>query len=279
MRLRFLGTGTSSGVPAIGCRCDVCASIDPRDTRTRTSATLEFTDPAGVRRVVLIDASPDLRQQALREHLDRLDAILITHDHADHVLGLDEVRRFNVLMRSSIPLYADERTHASLRRVFPYILDRTGEPESFVADLTPVEVRPLEPFDLFGVRVTPVPLLHGRAPILGYRFDAPAETGKDAFTPLAYCTDVSAFPDDARPALGGVRTLVLDALRHRPHPTHLTVAQALEAAAWIGADRTYLVHMTHDLAHAATQRELAGRAGGGGGGGRVVLAHDGLIVD
>ncbi len=274
MRLRFLGTGTSSGVPAIGCACPVCTSTDPRDNRTRTSATLEFTDRTGQPRVILIDASPDLRQQALREHLERVDAILITHEHADHVFGLDEVRRFNVLMDTSIEVFADARTHEALRRVFPYILDRGQDPpESFVADLMPRLVEPLAPFDLFGLRVTPIPLLHGRHPVLGFRFDDPDPTDPldrgHPILPLSYCTDVSAFPDNAWPALAGTRTLVLDALRHRPHPTHLTVEQALAAAARIGADRTYLVHMTHDLGHAATQAMLPER---------VALAHDGLAV-
>jgi len=274
MQLRFLGTGTSAGVPIIGCACSVCTSTDPRDNRTRTSAVLELTDADGHPRVILIDASPDLRQQVLREGIERIDAILITHDHADHVFGLDEVRRFNVMMESSIPVYADGATHTSLRRVFPYILDRQGPAESFVSDLTPITVEPLVPFELFGLTVTPVPLLHGRQPILGFRFDDPVRrSDRDALLPLSYCTDVSAFPDreplNAWPALAGTRTLVLDCLRHRPHPTHLTVEQAVEASARIGASRTFLVHMTHDLGHAETQRGLPGG---------VALAYDGLIV-
>lgn len=271
MQLRFLGTGTSAGVPIIGCACDVCTSTDPRDNRTRTSATLEFTDPEGVPRTILIDASPDLRQQALRENLERIDAILITHDHADHVFGLDEVRRFNVLMGASIPVYTDEHTHASLRRVFPYILDRQGPAASFVSDLTPITVRPLGPFELFGLLVTPIPLLHGRQPILGYRFDDPRRRcDRDgSLLPLSYCTDVSAFPEPAWHALDGTRTLVLDCLRHRPHPTHLTVEQAIDAAGRIASSRTFLVHMTHDLGHAETQSGLPGG---------IVLAADGNIV-
>lgn len=276
MRLRFLGTGTSSGVPAIGCRCAVCTSTDPRDTRTRTSATLEFTDDTGQERVILIDASADLRQQALTAGLERVDAILITHDHVDHIFGLDEVRRFNVLMDAPIEVFADAFTHESLRRVYPYILNRGDKPpESFVATLIPRHVAAGQPFDLFGLTVTPLDLLHGRRHILGFRFDHPAGSAGSAIPdasgllPLAYCTDCSGIPDDTWDTLAGVRTLVIDALRHRPHPSHLTVAQATEAGARIGAIRTYFVHMTHDLGHAETQ---AGLPDG------VVLAHDTLIV-
>lgn len=275
MRLRFLGTGTSSGVPVIGCGCPVCTSTDPRDTRTRTSAVLEFTDPTGQERVVLIDASADFRQQALAAGFLRLDAILITHDHVDHIFGLDEGRRFNVLMDGPIELYADAFTHESLRRVFPYILDRGDKPpESFVATLIPRHVAAGEPFELFGLSVTPLDLLHGRRHILGFRFDAGSDM-PDAGTllPLAYCTDCSAIPDQTWPLLDGVQTLVLDALRHRAHPSHMTLAQATAAAARVGASRTYFVHMTHDLGHAETQAELVAAGGG------VALAHDGLVVE
>jgi phosphoribosyl 1,2-cyclic phosphate phosphodiesterase len=274
MRLRFLGTGTSSGVPVIGCACAVCTSTDPRDTRTRTSALLEFTDPTGQERVVLIDASADFRQQALAAGFLRLDAILITHDHVDHVFGLDEVRRYNVLMDGPIELYADAFTHESLRRVFPYILDRGDKPpESFVATLIPRHVAAGEAFDLFGLTVTPLDLLHGRRHILGFRFDAGTDmpdTG--TLLPLAYCTDCSAIPEDTWPLLEGVRTLVLDALRHRAHPSHMTLAQATTAAALVGASRTFFVHMTHDLGHAETQAALVAT------GDPVALAHDGLVV-
>lgn len=273
MRLRFLGTGTSSGVPVIGCGCAVCTSTDPRDDRTRTSATLEFTDATGQERVILIDASADLRRQALHAGFERVDAILITHDHVDHIFGLDEVRRFNILMDAPIEVYADAFTHESLRRVYPYILARGDKPpESFVATLIPRHVAAGQPFDLFGLTVTPLDLIHGSRHILGFRFDPPTPPpGSDPGTllPLAYCTDCSAIPDETWPLLGGVRTLVLDALRHRPHPSHLTIDQATEAAARIGASRTYFVHMTHDLGHAETQ---AGLPDG------VMLAHDGLIV-
>lgn len=273
MRLRFLGTGTSSGVPAIGCTCAVCTSTDPRDTRSRTSATLEFTDATGQPRVILIDASADLRQQALAAKLERVDAILITHDHVDHIFGLDEVRRFNVLMDAPIEVYADAFTHESLRRVYPYILDRGDKPpDSFVATLIPRHIAAGEPFDLFGLTVTPLDLMHGRRHILGFRFDDHRHTPLDpaaTLLPMAYATDCSAVPEHTWPHLTGLRTLALDALRHRPHPSHMTIAQASEAATRTGASRTYLIHMTHDLGHAATQAALPDG---------VMLAHDGLII-
>jgi phosphoribosyl 1,2-cyclic phosphate phosphodiesterase len=274
MRLRFLGTGTSSGVPVIGCDCPVCTSTDPRDTRTRTSAVLEFTDPTGQERVVLIDASADFRQQALAAGFLRLDAILITHDHVDHIFGLDEVRRYNVLMDGPIELYADAFTHESLRRVFPYILDRGNKPpESFVATLIPRHVAAGEPFDLFGLTVTPLDLLHGRRHILGFRFDAgPDMPDTGTLLPLAYCTDCSAIPEQTWPLFEGVRTLVLDALRHRSHPSHMTLAQATTVAALVGASRTFFVHMTHDLGHAQTQAAMVAT------GEAVALAHDGLVL-
>lgn len=270
MRFTFLGTGTSSGVPAIGCACAVCRSDDPRDQRLRTSACLEFTDGAGNPRTILLDAGPDLRQQALRQGMERVDAILLTHHHVDHTFGLDEVRRFNVLMDAPIDVYADARTFEGVRRVFQHIFDQASNVQkSFVATLIPHHVELARPFDLHGVRVTPFGLLHGRLPVLGYRLEAADERLASPCLPLAYCTDVSAVPPETWTHLRGLRTLVLDALRHRHHPTHLTVGQAVSIAHEVGAEHSYFVHMSHDLPHAETDAKLPEG---------IHLAYDGLAL-
>ncbi len=267
MRLRFLGTGTSAGIPVIACDCPVCTSTDPRDTRSRCSATIEFTDDTGQQRVILIDTSPDLRSQILREGIPRIDAILFTHNHVDHTFGLDEVRRFNEVMKQSIPIFADEHTMNALGRVYQHIFSpHTNIQSSFIASLDPTIIFPFEPFTLFGLTITPLTLMHGKQPILGYRFDHPSSPGP---LPLAYCTDTSEIPEDTYPHLDGVETLVLDALRHRPHRTHFTVEQAVEAARRIDASRTYLIHMTHDLAHEAVDSALPDD---------INLAYDGLVL-
>lgn len=273
MRFIFLGTGTSAGVPSIGCRCAVCTSADPRDRRRRTSACLCFTDASGQERTILIDAGPDLREQALGAGLDRLDAILFTHNHVDHTFGLDEVRRFNVVMGGPIDIYAEPRTLEHLRRVYRHIFDSTSNVQpSFVASLIAHQIDGQAPLDLFGLRITPVRLLHGRLPILGYRIE-PGE-GPDAVRsplfPLAYCTDVSAIPPESWSKLDGVRTLVLDALRPRHHPTHFTIDQAVRTAQRVNPEQTWLVHMSHEVAHEQTEMTLPSG---------IRLAYDGLALE
>jgi phosphoribosyl 1,2-cyclic phosphate phosphodiesterase len=280
MRFVFLGTGTSSGVPAIGCTCAVCTSADPRDRRTRTAACVRFTDAGGQERVVLLDAGPDLRQQALREGLRRCDAIMLTHAHVDHAFGLDEVRRFNAVMRAPIDLYAEAPTHAFVRRVYAHIFDRRQNVnDSFVATLIPRPLQPGLPIDLWGVRITPFRMLHGRMPVLAFRVERAPGAGvreeegtRDTppLLPLAYCTDVSGIPPESWVMLRGLGTLVLDALRHRHHPTHLTLSQAASIAERVGAPRTYFVHMAHDLPHAETDASLPPG---------MHLAYDGLVLD
>ena len=282
MRFLFLGTGTSAGVPAIGCECRVCRSADPRDNRLRCGAAVCFRDPHGRERVVLIDATPDLRQQALRAGLARCDAILFTHNHVDHTFGLDEVRRFNVLQKSPIDVFAEDHTMEHLRRVYKHIFDKAANVnDSFVATLIPRVIAPGDVngcgIELFGMMFTPIRLLHGRLPIVGYRVEpgprlkagASAGGAGESPWPLAYCTDVSAIPPETWPMLRGLRTLVLDALRHRHHPTHLTLADAVNIAERVRAERTYFTHIAHDLSHEETNAGLPEA---------MRLAHDGLVL-
>lgn len=274
--LTFLGTGTSGGIPLIACDCAVCTSSDPRDTRTRTGACVRWVDRSGVERVVLLDTTPDLRVQAVRENLWRCDAILYTHNHVDHIFGLDEVRRFNAVMKAPIDVYGEGYVLESLRRVYKHIFDaHANVNDSFVATLIPHEVPDpsspaSRPIEIHGVRFTPIRLLHGRLPILGWRIEPEGLEGDGASPfPLAYCTDVSAVPPESWGLLTGLRTLVLDALRVRHHPTHLTLDQAVSMAERIGAEKTWFVHMAHELGHGATEAGLPEN---------IRLAYDGLTL-
>lgn len=252
-RVTFLGTGTSHGVPMIGCTCDTCRSDDPRDRRLRPSIYVQVEQgPA-----ILVDTATDLRQQALTYALPRVDAILFTHSHADHVMGIDEVRRFNVMQRGAIPAYADARTAADLRRMFDYIF---SPPAELGGGVPQIDLHLIDgPVAIGGVQVRPIPVLHGRLPVLGFRFGS-----------FAYLTDCNGIPDSSFALLHGLDVLVLDALRHRPHPTHFTVAEALAVAARIAPRRTLFTHICHDVPHAASTAALP--AG-------VELACDGLRLD
>lgn len=276
VRLVLCGTGTSAGVPVIGCDCGVCRSEDPRDNRTRSGAALLFKDDGGRERVILIDCGPDHRTHSLRLGLVRADAIFFTHDHVDHTFGLDDVRRYNALMKSPIEVYADTRTRAFLERVYQHIFRRhENVNDSFVADLVVRTIAAGTPVDLLGLRITPFEVLHGRLPVLAFRIEALDAGGAIAREqpgplPIAYCTDLSGMPPAAWPRLRGLGTLVLDMLRYRAHPTHLTVSQAVAIAHEAGARRTVFTHMTHDIRHAELSAELP--AG-------MELGYDGLVVD
>jgi phosphoribosyl 1,2-cyclic phosphate phosphodiesterase len=271
----FLGTGTSAGIPVIGCACAVCTSEDPRDRRLRCGAAIRYVDRSGERRLLLIDTPPDHREQSLRHRFDRCDAILYTHNHVDHTFGLDDVRRYNAIMQRPIDVWADEHTLDHLKRVYRHIFERHKNiNDSFVADLIPRRIDERGTFDLHGVRVTPVPLLHGRLPVLGFRMDALDAEGRVAREqpgpfPLAYCTDVSAIPPGSWRLLEGLRTLALGMLRYRAHPTHFTVDEAVRAAERIAAERTYFIHMTHDIRHADLDPRLPTS---------MSLAFDGLVL-
>lgn len=249
-RVTVLGSGTSHGVPMIGCMCEVCRSADPRDRRLRPSIYVDVEGgPA-----VLVDTSTDLRQQALTHGIARVDAILMTHSHADHVMGMDEVRRFNVINGGEIPVYASAATGAELRRIFAYAFD---PPPQKGGGLPQIALRTIDaPFTVGPLGVLPVTILHGEVPILGFRFGS-----------FAYLTDASRIPDQSWPLLENLDTLVIDALRHRPHPTHFTLAEAVAVAERLGPRQTWFTHICHDLPHEATNRSLPSG---------MALAHDGL---
>jgi phosphoribosyl 1,2-cyclic phosphate phosphodiesterase len=259
VRLRFLGTGTSFGIPVIGCGCDVCTSADPRDRRTRHAALIESDD--GLRRI-LVDTPPELRLQLLDAGVARIDAVWFTHDHADHTHGIDDLRAFSARLRQRLPAYADSITAASLRRKFSYIFDvdyyppeGTTKPEITLHDFpSDADVT------IAGFVMTPLRVPHGDMDVFGFRSGA-----------LGYITDAKVIPDAARAALAGVRVLVLNALwTGHPHPTHFNVEEAVEAAREIGAERTYLTHMTHRLKHEPLCRTLPRG---------IEPAYDGLIVE
>jgi phosphoribosyl 1,2-cyclic phosphate phosphodiesterase len=234
-------------------------------------AVLEFTDPEGQPRTVLLDCPPDHREHALRHRIRRVDAILFTHAHVDHVFGLDDARLYNVSMRAPVHLYAERTVLDDLERIYDHIFrPHRNVNKSFVADVVTHAVLPGEPIALFGVQATPVRLLHGALPIVGWRFDAPgarAASAGGSAGPIAYCTDVNGIPPETWPRLAGLDTLVLDMLRERAHPTHFSLQDALGVAGRLQARRTVFTHMTHDVRHA----ELSARLPAG-----VELGYDGM---
>lgn len=248
-----LGSGTSHGVPMIGCGCAVCRSCDPHDRRTRPSVWLRCGATC-----LLVDTAPELRLQCLANGIDRVDAVLFTHHHADHVSGLDDVRRFNWLLGGPVPCYGTRRTLDALRRMFAYAFDAAPDsPHS----RPQIDLRELsaDTLTIGEATVVPIPLMHGPMPVLGFRVGS-----------FAYCTDCSFIADDSVDKLRGVEVLILDALRRKPHPTHFSLEQAVAMAGRIGAARTFFTHIAHELGHAATNAELPRG---------MALAHDGLRVN
>jgi phosphoribosyl 1,2-cyclic phosphate phosphodiesterase len=250
-RLTVLGSGTSMGVPTLGCTCKVCTSADPHDYRTRPSILVEYGG-----RAVLIDTTPDFRAQAIRENISRLDAVLYTHAHADHIMGLDDVRPLSFRGEKKIPLYAHEATLKQIESAFRYVF----EPDPDYTTLPRVELCRINgALELFGASFQPIPLLHGKAEIHGFRFGS-----------AAYLTDFSDIPEESIGRLSGLDILFLDALRHRPHPTHSNVENSLKLVERLGPRRAFFTHISHDLGHAETNAALPER---------VRLAHDGLKLE
>jgi phosphoribosyl 1,2-cyclic phosphate phosphodiesterase len=252
VRLTMLGSGTSHGIPMIACSCPVCTSADPRDRRTRTSALFSYDE-----RHVLVDTSPELRLQCLACNVTRVDALLLTHAHADHVAGLDDIRRFTLPGRPPLDVHGSADTLARVRRMFDYAFTDDPDYPSAKPNLRPVEVT--GPFEVLGRQVLPIPYDHGPTQVFGYRIGD-----------IAYCPDCSFLPAEARRLLAGLEVLVLDALRLRPHPTHFNLEQAVEEARRIGARRTYFTHIAHELKHAETN---AGLPAG------MELGYDGLVCE
>jgi phosphoribosyl 1,2-cyclic phosphate phosphodiesterase len=253
-QLVFLGTGTSHGVPVIGCDCPTCTSPDPRNQRTRCSLLLGL--PQGN---LLVDTPPDLRMQLLRERVGTVHAVLYTHGHADHLFGLDDLRIFAHYLGHELPVYCDRLVEQRIRTVFDYAFDPAtrGYPAGGVPRL---ELRPVcgEPLELLGAQVIPIAVRHGRFDVWGYRFGD-----------VAYCTDTNGIPEESLPLLEGLEVLILDCLRRRPHATHFSLDEAVETARRLAPRRTLFTHMCHDLEHEATNAALPPG---------MALAYDGLAI-
>ena len=268
LELLFVGTGTSAGVPMIGCQCPVCTSDDPHNHRSRASAIVRYPDQTGNAEVTtrqwLIDTTPELRLQMVGNNINRLDGVIYTHNHADHVFGLDDLRRFNVVMESPLDLYAEQRVIEWFHRSFAYIFEpHKNVNQSFIPELIMHRIEPGSPLEFHGATWTPLRLLHGKLEILGFRVDYQDQS-------LAYCTDVSGVPPESWPLLENLNVLVLDALRHRHHPTHMTIDQALDVVHQVKPRQTYFTHMSHEIDHAQVDAQLPDG---------VNLSYDGLLVD
>ncbi|MCE0524171.1 MAG: MBL fold metallo-hydrolase [Methylacidiphilales bacterium] len=256
LTVTVLGSGTSQGVPMIGCRCPVCQSADPRDKRTRSSIYLATPEAK-----ILVDTTPDLRQQALRENLDHLDAVLFTHPHADHIMGFDDLRRFCEIQGGPLPIHGSAETLAQVERIFFYAFNPRDKVPGYV------HVRPhviTGPFQLGGIEITPLPVPHGAVSTLGFLF---SQAGRKL---LAYLSDCASAPEPVRALIAEVDVLIIDGLRDKPHPTHLTVRGAVEIAQAVGARRSFITHLTHEKTHVDRLRDLPAGVG---------VAYDGMTFE
>ena len=251
MKVTFLGTGTSMGIPMIGCHCDTCLSSDPHDKRLRTSVWIHKNE-----KHIIIDTGIDFRQQALRHRIPSIDAVLFTHHHVDHIFGLDELRPINFLQKKTVQIFGTSETREQLRRVYPYVFEAGNCP----SDVPKIEYQCFgnNRFTFENIEITPIPLYHGKLPVMGFRIDN-----------FAYCTDVSRIPKSSYERLENLDVLVLGALRDSPHPTHFTLNEAVEEARRIAARQTYFVHMSHELSH----KEMVSRLPG-----NMKPAFDGLKI-
>ena len=252
LKVTFLGTGTSQGVPLIACPCEVCASEDDLDKRLRSSVMVE---QSGVR--VVIDTGPDFRQQMLREKVKRLDAVVFTHEHKDHIAGLDDIRAFNFSQNRAMEVYGTERVQKAIRREFAYIFDENPYPGIPKINLNTIDQRP---FIIGGMRLIPIEVFHYKLPVLGFRIGD-----------FTYITDANYIPDGEKEKIAGTKVLVLNALRREAHISHFTLKEAIALSEEIAAERTYFTHISHQLGkHRETERELPER---------IRLAYDGLTIN
>ena len=257
LRVTVLGSGTSTGAPVIGCHCATCDSSEPRNKRMRASIVVTPRGGQSAGENILVDTTPDLRTQALRAGLERVNSVLITHTHADHIFGMDDLRQYNIWQPGTIPIHGDAETLSQLRTIFAYCFSGG---EGWRPRLELQEIAPFAPLVLCSVPITPLTVFHGSTPILGFAFGSK----------FAYVTDVSRIPDETLPYLRGLDTLILDAVRREPHPTHFSLSEALAVIAEVKPRRAYLTHLSHDFDYAPTMASLPDG---------VELAYDGLTLE
>ncbi len=259
MKITVLGSGTSQGIPIVGCRCPACTSLNPKDKRLRVSVFIETDSIINNKPLrILIDTSPDFRQQMLVNNITDIDAVLYTHYHIDHIMGLDDIRQINQLHRKKVELFANKETAYRIKQTFSYIFDENTYKGGGIPHVNLNEID-LSPFDVFGQKVIPIEYKHGPTNVYGYRIGD-----------FAYLTDCNFIPDTEFAKLKGLKVLIIDALRYRRHETHFSVDEAVEVSLRIGAEKTYFTHMTHDIVH----DEASGKLPAG-----IEFAYDGLIFE